>query len=75
MSDLALIELGPSFRLEPKSLLGLLWLQTHFESQSWDLICSGQARLSAGTRVALCSDAAAAGLQVSCLAAPKPVAG
>ncbi|MFZ9229349.1 MAG: hypothetical protein ACO24U_08335 [Prochlorococcaceae cyanobacterium] len=75
MTDLALLELDGSYLLQPRSIVGLLWLQTHFEPQSWDLICSGKVRLSAATRSALCADAKSAGLHLSCLAAPKPVAG
>ena len=75
MTDLALLELDGSYLLQPRSIVGLLWLQTHFEPQSWDLICSGNVRLSAGTRSALCADAQSAGLHLSCLAEPKPVAG
>ena len=63
--DLAVLSRGNSVVLQPRSVLGLLWLQTHFESSSWDLICSGQARLRAETRDALCRDAQAAGLELS----------
>ena len=74
MTDLALLELKGSYLLQPRSIVGLLWLQTHFEPQSWDLICSGNVRLSAATRPELCADAQRAGLQLSCLAAPSSVA-
>jgi hypothetical protein len=75
MTDLALVELGSSYLMQPRSIVGLLWLQTHFEPQSWDLICSGKVRLSSDTRATLCADAAAAGLNLSCLAEPGPVVG
>jgi hypothetical protein len=71
--DLALLELDGAVLLQPCSILGLLWLQTHFEPGSWDLICSGSVRLSAASRHHLCSDALAAGLQLSCLSAPLGV--
>jgi len=74
MTDLALLELEGFYLMQPRSIVGLLWLQTHFEPQSWDLICSGNVRLSAATRSALCADAQRAGLQLSCLAAPRPAA-
>ena len=70
MADLVLIEVGASYRLEHQTIVGLLWLQTHFEPESWDLICTGRVRLSGNTREALCTDAAAAGLTLSCLKAP-----
>jgi len=63
--DLAVINSGQSLSLQPRSVLGLLWLQTHFEASSWDLICSGQARLRVETRDALCRDAEAAGLTLA----------
>ena len=69
--DLILVECGASYLLEPRSILGMLWLQTHFEPDSWDLICAGKVRLSATTRESLCCDATAAGLRISCLAAPR----
>ena len=62
--DLAVIDSGSGVSLQPRSVLGVLWLQTHFEASSWDLICSGQARLRVETREALCRDARAAGLQL-----------
>jgi len=69
--DLTLVDCGSSHLLQPCSILGLLWLQTHFEPDSWDLICAGKVRLSSATRESLCRDARAAGLQTSFLAAPS----
>jgi hypothetical protein len=43
----------------------MLWLQTHFEATTWDLICTGKVRLNAASMGGLCSDACAAGLVVS----------
>lgn len=71
--DLVLLELDSAFLLQPRSVLGLLWLQTHFEPSAWDRIAAGSLRLSAVTRQELCRDALAAGLQLSCLAAPLGV--
>lgn len=68
--DLALLDLGESVRLQPCSVLGLLWLQTHFDAGAWDLIRSGRVRLSRGSREHLCRDAEAAGLTLSCVTAP-----
>lgn len=67
--DLALLDLGQSIRLEPRSALGLLWLQTHFEASAWDLIGSGRVFLSRGSCQELCRDAEAAGLTLSCVTA------
>ena len=43
----------------------MLWLQTHFETSTWDLICSGAVRLKAESCNHLCSDALEAGLNVA----------
>jgi hypothetical protein len=48
----------------------MLWLQTHFESSTWEQVCSGQVRISAGSSVDLQDDALAAGLSVHRLTAP-----
>jgi hypothetical protein len=34
--DLLLIEMGESFLVQPRSIVGVLWLQTHFEPASRD---------------------------------------
>lgn len=71
--DLVLLELDGAYLLQPRSILGVLWLQTHFEPTAWDRIAAGSLRLSAATRQDLCRDAQAAGLQLSCLATPLGV--
>ncbi|MFM1812653.1 MAG: hypothetical protein RLZZ336_1591 [Cyanobacteriota bacterium] len=70
MLDLLLIEMGAAFLIQPRSILGVVWLQTHFEPATWDLICSGRVRLSACHQASLCADAEAAGLRLGCLRAP-----
>ena len=65
MPDLRLTGMGDSFQLTATSVLGMLWLQTHFETSTWDLICSGTVRISASSSLALQQDACAAGLQVT----------
>ena len=64
-TDLSLTAKGDSFQLEPRSVMGMLWLQTHFETSTWDLICSGAVRLKADSCHHLCSDAREAGLNVA----------
>ena len=60
--DLAMAGVGSSYRLLPTSVLGLAWLQTHFETNTWELICSGAVRLQAACVEELCRDANQAGL-------------
>jgi hypothetical protein len=62
--DLSVTPQATGFRVQPRSALGLLWLQTHFEPQTWDLICEGRVRLSAASIHPLCADAVAAGLEL-----------
>lgn len=64
-TDLSLTPKGDSYQLMPRSVLGTLWLQTHFETSTWDLICSGSVRLKAGSCDQLCRDALDAGLCVA----------
>ena len=61
-TDITLTPLGDSYRLNPETVHGLLWLQTHFEPETWDLVCEGRVRLSAASIGSLCADARAAGL-------------
>ena len=60
--DLSLTPLASGYRVLPESALGLLWLQTHFEPETWDLVCEGQVRLSSASIGSLCDDARDAGL-------------
>jgi hypothetical protein len=68
-TDLSLTPKGDSYQLLPRSVFGMVWLQTHFETSTWDLICSGAVRLKAESCDALCRDASTAGLNVAKLPA------
>ncbi len=68
-TDLSLTPKGDSYQLLPRSVVGMVWLQTHFETSTWDLICSGAVRLKAESCDALCRDASTAGLNVAKLPA------
>lgn len=67
--DLAILEAGGVLRLTAGSVLGLLWLQTHFEACHWDQLAAGQARLAQASVERLGQDARAAGLVVARLVA------
>lgn len=75
-ADLALIELQQGVRLLPTSLVGLLWLQTHFESPHWPALAAGEVRLDASSSEQLAGDARQAGLRVARigLGLPSPTA-
>ena len=64
-TDLSLTPKGDSFQLLPRSVIGMLWLQTHFEVETWDLICAGSVRLKTESCDQLCRDARSAGLNVA----------
>lgn len=66
--DLRLTPIGDSVRLTPVSVVGMLWLQTHFEACTWDLVCSGTLRISRESCDQLQRDASSAGLMVQRLA-------
>jgi len=68
--DLHLLAEGISFRLVPASVHGILWLQTHFESEHWELLADGLITLCRDDVERLCSDAAEAGLSLDPLPSP-----
>ena len=67
--DLSLITEGQAFRLQPESIHGMLWLQTHFEKSNWELLAEGLATVSQSNADELIEDALNAGLNLS----PLPV--
>ena len=67
--DFSLITEGQAFRLQPESVHGMLWLQTHFEKSNWELLAEGLATVSQSNADELIEDALNAGLNLS----PLPV--
>ena len=51
-------------KVNPSSVHGVFWLQTHFPAQDWDALLSGQAAFGADCIDDLISDAREAGLNV-----------
>jgi len=51
-------------RLQVASVLGALWVQTHFEQSEWDTLLCGQACFGVDCLSDLLSDALQAGLAV-----------
>jgi len=51
--------------IEPKSVHGILWLQTHFESDHWESISNGLVMIPTNDAKMLGSDAQNAGLNVN----------
>ena len=52
-------------QIEPKSVLGILWLQTHFESKHWELISNGLVLIPIKDANMLSEDATNAGINVN----------
>ena len=52
------------FRLKATSILGTLWLQTHFADSEWDSLIRGEASFGSDCLNALVQDARSAGLSV-----------
>ncbi len=70
--DLRLLAEGPSFRLVPASVHGILWLQTHFESEHWELLADGNVIVNRADAETLLLDASAAGLNLNPLPSLSP---
>ena len=51
--------------MEPKSVHGILWLQTHFESEHWESLSNGEVILPNGDVQMLCKDAEKAGINLT----------
>ena len=51
-------------QVNPSSVHGVFWLQTHFPAQDWDALLSGQAAFGMDCIDDLISDAREAGLKV-----------
>ena len=51
--------------IEPKSVLGILWLQTHFESDHWESICNDLVIIPTKDAEMLIEDAQKAGLNIN----------
>ena len=63
--DISLSDKRNQVQLEPKSVHGILWLQTHFESDHWESICNGLAIITTKDAEMLGEDAQKAGLNVN----------
>ena len=63
--DISLSDKRNQVQLEPKSVHGILWLQTHFESEHWESISNGLVIIPMKDAEMLCQDAQKAGLNVN----------
>ena len=63
--DISLTEQRNGTQLEPMSVHGILWLQTHFESVHWESLCNGQVIIPSKDAQMLAEDATKAALNVN----------
>ena len=63
--DISLSDKLNGTQIEPNSVHGILWLQTHFESEHWESISNGLVIIPAEDAEMLGEDAKNAGLNVN----------
>ena len=63
--DLCLYEKRNGTQIEPSSVHGILWLQTHFQSDYWEFISNGQVIIPTKDAKMLGEDATLAGVNVN----------
>ncbi len=63
--DISLSDKRNGIQIEPKSVHGILWLQTHFESDHWESISNGLVIIPNKDAKRLGEDAHSAGLNVN----------
>ena len=63
--DIRLSDKRNGTQIEPKSVHGILWLQTHFESEHWESISNHLVIISTKDAEMLGEDAQQAGLNVN----------
>ena len=63
--DICLLQAKNGTFIKPISIHGILWLQTHFESNHWESIAYGQVVIPIKDALLLFEDAIAAGLNVN----------
>ena len=69
LMDICLITIDNDLNksLQPKSAIGMLWLQTHFENDQWEALSNSTVILSEENSQLLIEDATNAGLNIKCL--------
>ena len=63
--DISLSDKRSGTQIEPKSVHGILWLQTHFESEHWEAISNGLVIIPKEDAEMLGEDAQKAGINVN----------
>ena len=63
--DISLVSKRNGTQIEPKSVHGMLWLQTHFESIHWETISNSLVTIPTKDAQELLKDATKAGINVN----------
>ena len=63
--DISLSDKRKGTQIEPRSIHGILWLQTHFESTHWESISNGLVIIPNKDAQILIKDAGQAGINVN----------
>jgi len=64
--SLVTIDNNSNKSLQPKSAIGMLWLQTHFENDQWEALSKSTVIISEENSKLLIEDATNAGLNIKC---------
>ena len=64
--DICLIDIDNNFNksLKPISVIGMLWLQTHFDNEQWEALSNNEVIISKENSKLLVQDATSAGLKI-----------
>ena len=64
--DICLVDIDNNSNksLKPTSVIGMLWLQTHFEDNQWEALSNNQVIISKENSKLLVNDAITAGLNI-----------
>ena len=63
--DISLSDKQNGIQIEPRSIHGILWLQTHFESDHWESLSNGLVIIPTKDAKILMQDAESAGMNVN----------
>ena len=64
--DICLVNIDNNLNkfLQPTSVIGMLWLQTHFDNHHWEALSNNEVIISKDNSKLLVKDATSAGLKV-----------
>ena len=64
--DICLVNIDKNFNksIRPSSVIGMLWLQTHFDNDQWESLSNNEVMISKENSELLVEDATSAGLLI-----------